>query len=97
MENEDALGRLNGMDTKTKVYCCVITTGVIIVMILVVLSFGSVSPTEYGILYNSITKQVDQTNIYGGGLMYIGFFNTIITFPRIHRTIEFSDNKEAQA
>ena len=83
------------VDIKTKAMFVFITAVVFMIMILVVCSFGSVSPTEYGILYSSLTKQVDPTNIYGGGLMYTGFFNTIITFPSIHRTIEFSDNKEA--
>ena len=88
---------LDQMDRKTKVYCCSITSVIVVATALVAVSFGTVEPTEYGILYNTISKQIDKENIYEGGLQYVGLFNSLITFPSIHKTIEFSDDKAAQS
>jgi cobyrinic acid a,c-diamide synthase len=60
-------------------------------------SFGAVEPTEYGILYNQVTKQIDTENILDGGLQYIGVFNKLIAFPRSNKQVEFSDERSAQA
>jgi hypothetical protein len=86
----------DSMDTKTKAYCITITSVVVLATTLVALSFGSVEPTEYAIIYNSITKNIDQENIYEGGLQWVGLFHSFLTYPRIHKTVEFSDNSEAQ-
>lgn len=49
----------NSMDRKTKVYCVSFTSLILLMTICIAMSFGSVEPTEYGILYNGITKQID--------------------------------------
>jgi hypothetical protein len=64
---------------------------------MIAVSFGTLEPTEYGIVYNSISKSVDTENIYEGGLQFIGLFNRFIAYPRIQKSIEFSDNVEAQS
>ena len=87
----------NSMDRKTKVYCVSFTSLILLMTICIAMSFGSVEPTEYGILYNGITKQIDQSTIYEGGLQYIGLWYSLVTFPRIHKTIEFSDSKGANS
>ena len=74
----------DNIDTKTKICCGSISGGIILSTILVLLSFGAVEPTEYGILYNSLTKELDNTTIFEGGLQYTGLFNKLITFPSIH-------------
>lgn len=56
------------MDRKTKVMCCSITSIVVLATTLIAMSFGTVEPTEYGILYNILSKQIDHENIYEGGL-----------------------------
>lgn len=84
---------LDSMDTKTKCMCVTITTVVTLLVLVLALSFGTVEPTEYGILYNSISKQIDLETVYEGGLQYVGVFNHVIAYPRIQKTIEFSDNK----
>ena len=43
---------LDNFDGKTKCLCLVMTTLVVLVTTIVGVSFGSVEPTEYGILYN---------------------------------------------
>ena len=53
-------------------------------------------PTEYGIIYNTISKQIDNHTIYSEGLQFAGLFNRIYTFPKIHKTIEFSKDSSSQ-
>ena len=67
------------MDTK-KIGCCfVISTGIAI-SVFVVLSFASITVTEYGLDYNSITKTLDP-EYYTSGYYYLGFGHKFITFP----------------
>jgi hypothetical protein len=82
---------LDNFDKRTKMMCCMVSTVVLAMTALVGLSFGAVEPTQYGILYNLVTKQLDTTTILEGGLQYVGATNQIITFPRIQKSIEFSD------
>ena len=88
---------LDNFDGKTKCLCLVMTTLVVLVTTIVGVSFGSVEPTEYGILYNQVSKQIDAENILDGGLQYVGVFNKLIAFPRIQKEIEFSDQSSAEA
>lgn len=88
---------MDDLDTKTKACCITVTSLVLLLTIGMVLSFGAVEPTEYGILYNQISKKIDRVNVYEGGLQYVGLFNKLVTFPQIHKTIEFSSEKGATA
>lgn len=65
--------------------------------VIVGISFSAVEPTEYGILYNIITKQLDTDTILEGGLQFVGPTQKIITFPRINKQIEFSDQSGANS
>lgn len=58
----------DSMDTKTKITCGCCTGLVAILVVVLALSFGTVEPTEYGILYNSVSKSIDTETIYEGGL-----------------------------
>ena len=51
------------MDTKTRVCCVTMTLSVLLVTILTALSFGSIEPTEYGILYSKLYKEIDIENV----------------------------------
>ena len=53
----------DNLNSKTKCLCITITSAVLLTTILVAASFSAVEPTEYGILYNKITKQIDKENI----------------------------------
>lgn len=96
---EDCLDLFGNLDGKTKLLCCSITSLTVLITVLVGVSFGAVEPIEYGLLYNTMTKQIntDPTQILEGGLQYVGVFNQIITFPRNEKPIEFSDQASAQA
>ncbi len=72
------------MDTKTKFCCTCVTITVLIVTILTAMSFGSIEPTEYGILYSKVFKEIDAVNVQEGGLQFIGPFTTLVKFPRTH-------------
>lgn len=88
---------MDNFDGKTKCLCLTMTSLVLAVTVIVGVSFGGVEPTEYGILYNQVTKQINTDNILDGGLQYIGVFNKLIAFPRNNKQVEFSDQSEAQA
>jgi len=83
------------MDTKTKCCCMTMTISVLIVTILTAFSFGSIEPTEYGILYSKLYKEIDGVNVQEGGLQFVGPFTSLIKFPRTHQVIEFSDYRGA--
>ena len=58
----------NSMDTKTKIYCSAITVLMALATAVVALSFGTIEPTEYGLTYNRISKNINEAYIYEGGL-----------------------------
>ncbi len=87
---------LDSMDSKTKCICFSVTSLVVLVTGILAFSFGAIEPTEYGILYNSVSKQIDTQNVYEGGLQFVGIFNHIIAYPRTQITIEFSDSATAK-
>lgn len=84
-------------DAKTKFICTACTIFSLIVTTMIAMSFGVVEPTEYGILYNSVSKTIDENNIYGGGLQYVGVFNSMLTFPAVNKVIEFSEQATAKS
>ena len=53
----------NGMDAKTKCCCISTTLTVLLVTVITAFSFSSIEPTEYGIMYHKIYKEIDTTNI----------------------------------
>ena len=68
------------------------TITVLIVTIITAFSFGAIEPTEYGIMYNKLYKDIDKVNIQEGGLSFIGPLNRLVKFPRTNQVIEFSNN-----
>jgi len=53
----------NSMDAKTKCCCISTTLTVLLVTVITAFSFSSIEPTEYGILYQKIYKEIDTKNI----------------------------------
>ena len=84
------------MDNRNKLIIGGVGAVVLISVVLIVASFDSIEPREYGILYNSIDKTIDQENIYLGGTSFVGLFNSFIAFPSGYQKIEFSDNPSAK-
>ena len=65
-------------------------------IILIVLSFSSLQPVEYGLNFNAITMSLENTTYDAAGLYFLGFGHWFIRFPRIIQTIEFMANSENQ-
>lgn len=69
----------------------------LVILIVLLLSIGTVEPIEYGIIYNAITKTVNTDNVYPGGWYFIGPINSFITFSSTKQNIDFTDYDGAQA
>lgn len=76
-----------------KAGCGICTATVLLIVGLVVLFFsaGTVEPIAYGIKYNKFSKNVDETAVYEGGWYLIGPLNSFIQFPKTQVNIDFSD------
>lgn len=58
-------------------------------IILIVLSFSSLQPVEYGLNYNALLMDVENKTYSTAGLYFLGFGHWFIRFPRVIQTIEF--------
>eukprot|EP00928_Gymnodinium_smaydae_P005328 TRINITY_DN11819_c0_g1_i1.p1 TRINITY_DN11819_c0_g1~~TRINITY_DN11819_c0_g1_i1.p1 ORF type:complete len:346 (+),score=69.40 TRINITY_DN11819_c0_g1_i1:16-1053(+) len=65
-----------------------------LVLLLSLLSIGSLMPLQYGLTMNLITRQVNEDNVYLGGRHLIGPWNTFIAFPSTMVTVTFADRSE---
>lgn len=65
-------------------------------IILIVLSFSSLQPVEYGLNFNAITMSLENTTYDAAGLYFLGFGHWFIRFPRTIQTIEFMATGENQ-
>ena len=70
--------------------------GFITLIVYIAVAIEGVEPTEYALIRNNISQNVDRENILEGGLHWVGIFNSLIHFPSIHKSIEFSDDRSAQ-
>lgn len=55
---------------------------IITVIVLISVSFRTLEATEFGIRYNTYTKQIDKTQIYEPGTYFIGPSSKFIKFPQ---------------
>lgn len=69
----------------------------LVTLILVLVSIGTVEPIEYGIEYNSFTKKTNSENVYGGGWYMIGPISSFITFPATLVNYDYSDYENSKA
>eukprot|EP00928_Gymnodinium_smaydae_P017595 TRINITY_DN16727_c0_g5_i1.p1 TRINITY_DN16727_c0_g5~~TRINITY_DN16727_c0_g5_i1.p1 ORF type:complete len:360 (-),score=43.90 TRINITY_DN16727_c0_g5_i1:106-1185(-) len=81
-------------NTVAPIGCCV---GLLVIFLGVLLSLGTLKPTEYGLRYNMITKQVDTSQVYQSGRHFIGPFSSLLTFPATVQSLEFSNRHSATA
>eukprot|EP00697_Spironema_sp_BW2_P002698 gnl/Spiro4/13604_TR7249_c0_g1_i1.p1 gnl/Spiro4/13604_TR7249_c0_g1~~gnl/Spiro4/13604_TR7249_c0_g1_i1.p1 ORF type:complete len:344 (+),score=91.71 gnl/Spiro4/13604_TR7249_c0_g1_i1:71-1102(+) len=63
----------------------------VILFVIFLFSWDALTPIQYGILYNSVTKQIHTDQVYEAGRHLVGPFNRFIPFPRTLVTIEFSN------
>ena len=70
--------------------CCTVA---IIVLSIITLAFcaGTVEPIQYGLKYNTISKNIDTSTVYDGGWYIIGPFNKFIQFPRTQVNVDFAN------
>ena len=77
---------------------CLIACGIcwlLIALIVLLLSIGTVEPIEYGIVYNAITKTVNSETVYPGGWYFIGPVMSFITFPATLVNMDFTEFPDA--
>ena len=67
--------------------CCIFITFIIYLAV----AIEGVEPTEYAIVRNNWTQKVDTERVLDGGLRWVGFFNTLIIYPSIEISLEFSE------
>jgi hypothetical protein len=70
--------------------------GFVTLIVYIAVAIEGVEPTEYALIRNNISQNIDRENILEGGLHWVGIFNSLIHFPSIHKSIEFSDDTNAQ-
>ena len=64
----------------------------VIFLIILAVCWDKVEPTEYGLIYSSISKKVDPRYTYEGGRYLLFFTNSFVTFPKTVVNIEFVSN-----
>jgi len=68
--------------------CCI---GFVALIVYIAVAIEGVEPTEYAIIRNNISQDVNQNEILDGGLHWVGVFYSLVHFPAIHKSIEFSE------
>lgn len=71
--------------------CCTFIIVMILTLVALMFSAGTVEPIAYGIKYNKFSKNVESQDVYEGGWYLIGPFNSFIQFPKTQVNIDFSD------
>lgn len=67
--------------------CCICTC--LVVLVLGLMSFAIVEPTEYGIRYDHLWQSIDPVPLLPGR-RFIGFWSQAIVYPSVVKSIEFS-------
>ena len=85
-----ALGKLCYEQRKCVCGCC----GCLFLAFIIILSisFGTISPTEYGMRKNTITGQVDLGRTYDSGRYFLGPFAEFRKFPACYVTLSFGND-----
>ena len=66
-------------DARQSLNICCASVGAFFFIMILIFSWDTVEPTEWGLKYNSLTKQVDGAN----SILYIKIFpHTILSLPR---------------
>lgn len=71
---------------------CVVFVSVIVY---VAVALEGVEPTEYALIRNNLSQNINNETVLDSGLHFVGVFYSLIKFPQIHKTIEFSDDAAA--
>jgi len=76
---------------KCKYSCCSVTA-LLITLIVVLNSFDTVEPTEFGLAKNTFTGEVDLETVYDGGRYMTGVTKRFLKFPATYVTLSFGPN-----
>lgn len=78
--------------------CCLLSLclGFVALIVYIAVAIEGVEPTEYAIIRNNLLQDIDQEDVLEGGLHWVGLFHSLIHFPSIHNSIEFSDDASSQ-
>jgi len=74
--------------------CYIFLTFLILVGALIIFSVDTLTPTQYGLVYNRVTGVVYDTP-YAHGRHFIGPTNVFLKFPSNYQYLEFSENPKA--
>ena len=61
---------------------CVTVVAIIVAIAGLAYCAGTVEPIQYGLKYNTLSKNIEGVHVYEGGWYIIGPFNKFIQFPR---------------
>ena len=89
----DSFGRMSPCKRCSLLSLCL---GFVALIVYIAVAIEGVEPTEFAIIRNNLDQGIDQTEILEGGLHWVGLFSSLIHFPSIHKSIEFSDDSAAQ-
>lgn len=68
---------------KVAIGCCASVVAIIVGIAGLAYCAGTVEPIQYGLKYNTLSKNIDASSgVYEGGWYIIGPFNKFIQFPR---------------
>lgn len=73
--------------------CCACLT--VLGIIIVLMGLASVEPTEYGVVFDTISQKVDVDDVRTNGIYWLGFFKNFQLYPATVLTMEFSNATDA--
>ena len=89
----DSFGRMSAGKRCSLLSICI---GFVALIVYIAVAIEGVEPTEYAIIRNNLSQDINQEEILEGGLHWVGVFYSLIHFPAIHKSIEFSSSPNAQ-
>lgn len=78
-------------NSKAGCYCCTAVTLLVLTIIVLFMSASTVEPISYGLVYNRLSKNVDNSTVYEGGWYLIGPLSKFIQYPRTVQNVDMSD------
>ena len=88
----DSFGRMSSGKRCGLLSFCIFLVGFIVY---IAVAIDGVEPTEYAIIQNNIDQNINPDLVLEGGLHWVGVFYSLIRFPAIHNSIEFSNETPA--
>ena len=72
--------------------CCATVAALVIAIAVLVFCAGTVEPIEYGLVFSTLSKNIDASaGVYEGGWYIIGPVNKFLSVPRTQVNVDFSE------